>query len=451
MKPRRRSLIFWSRWCVLGVLSLAVLGGCETMDSIFQDKKKKPLAGKRISVLLHERTLKPDPQLAGEQVLLPAPQLNSDWPQAGGYPNHAMHHLKVGPVLKLAWDTDIGKGSDDNLRIAGSPIVFNGVVYAMDSESQVSAYDAKDGGRLWRTDLTPGAEDDGHIGGGIAFSNGRIFASTGFAQVVSLDAATGKEAWRRKLDGPIRAAPTVRGGRVFVVTVDNKLHALNAFSGEVLWRYAGAAELASILGGASPAVDSGVVVVAFTTGELAALRVDTGRVMWSDSLSSIRRHGTGARFSQIRGRPVIDRGRVIAISNSGVIAAIDLLTGRRIWDKQVGGLESPWVAGDYIFTLTNNYEILAMSRDTGNIRWITPLVRSEDPKDIRPNIVWTGPVLVSDRLIVAGSHGVALAVSPYTGQILGKSKLPDGVTVPPIVAGGTVFFLTDDADLAAYR
>ena len=80
-----------------------------------------------------------------------------------------------------------------------------------------------------------------------------------------------------------------------------------------------------------------------------------------------------------------------------------------------------------------------------------PRPRYEDPKAQEDPIIWTGPILVSDRLIVAGSHGKALAISPYSGRILGSIELPSGVSVPPIVAGGTVYFLADDAELVAYR
>ena len=65
--------------------------------------------------------------------------------------------------------------------------------------------------------------------------------------------------------------------------------------------------------------------------------------------------------------------------------------------------------------------------------------------------MWTGPVLTSDRLIVTGSTGEALSISPYSGQIRGKVEMPDGVTIGPIVARDTIYFLSDDADLVAYR
>jgi outer membrane protein assembly factor BamB len=436
------------RRLIIVATAVMVLSACDTW---FGANEAPPLPGERISVLLHERTLKPDPGLADADVLLPAPTPNAAWPQPGGYANHAMHHILVNDNLARAWRTDIGTGSDDEERFVASPVVGGGRIYAMDAETDVSAFDAKTGNRLWSTELTPDDEDDGHIGGGIAFERGRIFASTGFAEVIALDAKTGKVIWRKSVGGPMRSAPTVRGGRVFVITVENKLHALNARDGETLWSHEGIAETASMLGGASPAVDSGVVVAPFSSGELVALKVENGRQLWSDTLVTNRRTDELSTLAHIRGRPVIDRGMVLAISHGGLIAAIDLRSGRRIWDKEIGGLESPWVAGNYIFVLSNDAELVCLSRKDGRIHWVSSLPRYEDEEDREGLIIWTGPILASDRLIVSGSHGETLAVSPYSGQILGKVEMPDGVSVPPIVAGGSVFFLSDDAELVAYR
>jgi outer membrane protein assembly factor BamB len=430
---------------------LLLVGACDTMDDWFGDSEEPPLPGERLSVLTHARELLPDPELADAEILLPPPATNPDWPQTGGYANHAMHHLEVGESLTTIWRVDTGSGADDEERIAATPIVADGRIFVMDAETQVSAFDAGNGDALWSVELTPDDEDDGHIGGGLAFEGGAVFAATGFAEVIALEAATGAEIWRRKVDGPMRSAPTARGGRVFVITLDNKLYALNAGNGETLWTYSGIAETATLLGGASPAVDAGIVVAPFSSGELIALRAESGREIWAESLTSFRRTDVVSTLSHIRGRPIIDRGRVYAVSHGGLMAAIDLTSGQRIWDKEIGGQESPWIGGDYLFVLTNESELLCLSRNTGRIFWIQSLPRYEDEEDKEDPIVWTGPILASDRLVVAGSHGYAYAISPYDGRFLGRQEMPDGVSVPPIVAGGMLFVLTDDASLVALR
>ena len=433
---------------------LVLLAGCESLTGpggVFGGDVKIPLEGDRISVLLNQRSLSPSPELADQHILLPAPTPNPDWPQAGGYANHAMHHITISDNLNVAWKANAGARATEEVRLLGSPIISGGKAFAMDSASAVSAFDSNSGKQLWRTELTPKEEDDDHISGGLAYENGVVFVTTGFAQIIAIDAEDGHVLWRKQVVGPMHAAPTVRAGRVFAITIDSRLYALDARDGAEIWTYSGISEVASLLGGASPAVDAGVVVAPFSSGELIALRAENGRVLWNDSLSTARRTDVVSTMAQIRGRPIIDRGRVFAVSHGGLMVSIDLRSGQRIWQKKIGGLTSPWVAGDYIFMLTNDAEIAAISREDGRVYWVRGLPRFIDPESKDQPIIWSGPLLASDRLIVAGSNGEIQAISPYTGKFLGKINMPSGISVPPVIADQTVYFLTDNANLVAYR
>ncbi|MBR9970863.1 PQQ-like beta-propeller repeat protein [Magnetospirillum sulfuroxidans] len=428
---------------------VAALGLSACSDWI-GEKEAPPLPGKRISVLSGERNLAPE--LSGEAatIKLPPPEPNEDWPQAGGYSNHAMHHMEVGDHLQRIWRSSIGEGSTKRAKLLAQPVIAEGRVFTLDSSAEVRAFDAHTGAKLWAFDITPNDEDDTFSGGGLAYEDGQLFISTGFAQVVSLDAGNGHVLWRQSLSGPMRGAPTVRAGRVFVITVDNQTHALAAEDGAVLWSHQGISEAASLLGGTSPAVDGNVVVVPYSSGELFALRVDNGSVLWQEQLTTVRRTDGAASLTDIRARPIIDRGRVYAIGHADLLVAVDLRTGRRLWEREIGGIQSPWVGGDYLFLVNNNNEAVALDAKTGKVLWVTQLQMWDDEEDRTGRIIWTGPILASDRLILASSHGKLLSLSPYDGAVLGTEK-SDGVSIAPSVAQGVVYFLTDDADLVAYR
>ncbi len=428
-------------------LAAIVLTGC---DNYFGQNKAPSLSGKRISILIQQRSIEPDSSAAGHKIVLPAPTPNNDWPQAGGYANHAMHHMRIGKALQERWSISVGRGTNDEERLMAQPIVAGNTLFSMDSETIVSAYNLKDGAEIWSVELTPKEEDD-HVNGGLAYENGKVFATTGFGQVVAVAAKTGKVLWRHNVGAPVRSAPTARGNRVFAIAVTNKLFALNGETGAVLWSHSGIEEAINLLGGSSPAVDSGVVVAPYSSGELFALKVENGQELWADSLAGTRRGATSSALGTIRGRPIIDRGIVFAISNSGQFAAINLRTGRRIWERPVGGIESPWIAGDYLFVISNNTDLLALGRLNGRIYWVMALPEWEDPEDREGKITWTGPILASDRLIVAGSSGEALSVSPYSGKVLGKVEMLDSVSISPIVVQDSLLFLSDDAELVAYR
>jgi outer membrane protein assembly factor BamB len=442
---RRLSLV------MLGAFALA---GCDTVTGWFEGKEPPKAPGERISVLAFDSQLDPDPQLAETPVVLPKPWTNPDWPQAGGYPSHAMYHLALGDNLRKAWHADLGSSADDEQKILAQPVVADGMVFAMDSEAQVSAFNAKDGKRLWRVNLTPRREEAGAIGGGLAYHAGKLFVSTAYGDVLALEPSTGRAFWHTPLKQPIRGAPTADAGRVFVITYDNQLHALDIERGEVLWTHTGVVEQAGFLGAANAAVEGNTVIAPYSSGEVLALRADTGVVAWGEQL--IR---AGGRVSQagalndINGRPVIDRDRVFAVSQSGRFVAINLRTGERIWERVIPSIQTPWVAGDFVYAVTIDAEILCLSRRDGRVKWIRQLRRYKDP-DAKTNkgiITWYGPVLAGDRLLLASTDERIVSLSPYTGDLLGEVKLSDKASVAPVVADGTVYVITDDARLTAYR
>lgn len=437
---------------VLPLLVALAAAGCSWIEDIGA-KDKVPLPGQRISVLALESQLKPDPRIADVNVRLPRPFKNSDWPQAGGYANHAMHHLALGENLSVLWRVDIGSSSNSEERIAAPPVVADGRVYTMDSRARVSAFEVATGRQVWRVDLTPEHEESGAIGGGIAYEAGRLYASTAYGELFALDPASGKQIWAERIGTPIRSAPTVNSGKVFAITFDNQLHAVDAETGKKAWSHSGITESAGLLGGASAAVDGGLVVVPYSSGELFALRVDNGTVAWNDQLVRTGRVSPVGTINDINGRPVIDRGRVFAVSHSGRMVSIDLRSGERIWDREIAGLQTPWVAGEFVFTVNLDAEVVCLSRRDGRIRWVRQLDRYRNP-DSRTNkglITWYGPTLAGDRLVLVSSHGQAVSLSPYSGDVLGVMKLSSSAAVAPVVADGALYILSDDATLLALK
>ncbi len=434
------------------MVAAVMLSGCaDAKNFLGFGSYKTPLPGARVSVLQLNQSLVADPALADVKVLLPQPFANPDWPQAGGYPSHAMHHLALGAKLAVAWTASVGTGDSSNHKLLSEPIVADGRIYAIDARSRVSAFDAARGTQIWRIDLGNDVDSEKLLGGGLAYDDGKIFVATSFAQLIALDAKTGKELWHTELSAPMRASPAASDGRVFVITIDNNLYALAQQDGRKLWSHSGLTQSAGLLGGTTPAVLGIEVIAAYSSGEMFALRADSGRTLWSENLAGQVRAGAIATLADIRGRPIIDRDMVIAISHSGTMAAIDAKRGGRVWDADLGGSQSPWVAGDYIFVLTNEQELLCVTRADGHVRWISSLPKYQNTEENTDPILWQGPVLAGDRLLLTGTDGKALAVSPYTGKLLGQIDLPAETHLPPIVARGTVYILSDNADLTALR
>lgn len=433
---------------VLALSALAVmtlgLGACDNdVDRV--------LPGERLSVLQLQTALAPSPQLSDVPVDLPEPWTNQFWPQAGGYPNHAMGHLALAPSFKKAWSSSIGAGGDRRRPLITSPIMAEGMVFTVDADGEVRAFDAKTGSRKWSVSIVPkGEEDSGAVGGGLAYASGRLYATSGYKYLTALNPQSGQQLWKTKLPSPARSAPAVMNEQVYVITLDSRLMVFAVSDGAPLWNYNGVSESTNLLGSAAPAVDDTLVVLPLSSGELYGLRPENGRVVWEDNLSAIRRSGSMDALADIRGLPVVDQGVVFALSYSGRMVALDEVTGRRLWQREVGSSETPWAAGRTVFIVTSEQQLIALRRDSGEIHWVTQLPRYEDDKHESP-VVWTGPVLAGGRLITASSTGELREVDPQTGEIVRTTKLGDAVTIAPIVADGTLYLLTQDGTLSAWR
>ena len=440
-----------SRRLVLSLLASAtILSGCSLFDS---DDDKVPLPGERISVLQLQKNLEA-PDAASETSSFAAPKIwdNEFWPQVGGYPNHAMQNLALNPgELKEIWSADIGEGNQDDLPLISQPVVFNNRIYTLDTKAQVSAFDLKTGKEIWRRSVKPKREGDDVVPGGVAYSNGLLYVTSGYNEFFALDPATGKTSWRAKLGSPSRAAPTILNNRAYVVTVDNKIIAFDAVNGTQLWDFQALSEAAGIVGAASPAAAAEVVIPAFSSGEIMALRVENGSTVWSDDLSPTTSIGGLTALPDIQGLPVIDDNMVFAISFGGRMVALNLVSGERVWQKDLSGAETPWVAGNYVFVLTSDNELLALSRDTGALRWVRPLASYIKEKAGSQGLLWSGPVMAGNRLILTGPEGNVLEVDPANGNVLRRMKLGKNVAVSPVVVGNTLLLLTEDGTLHAFQ
>jgi outer membrane protein assembly factor BamB len=125
-------------------------------------------------------------------------------------------------------------------------------------------------------------------------------------------------------------------------------------------------------------------------------------------------------------------------------------TGARAWERNVGGVQTPWIAGDWLFMVSNESQVIALSRREGRVRWIAQLDRFEDPEDKENPIHWFGPAVIGGTVLVFGSHGEGVSLNPADGSVTETFRSPQGV-MAIAVAGGTLYLQTEEADLYAYR
>lgn len=471
-KPIYRSLLL--------VTLMASLAACAAnpLSGVFgkRDQKAKAAAEKnipekanRISVLALENTLSPDEALVGKEIVLPPAYINAAWTQPGGDADHTMHHLSANLTLQPVWSTKIGAKSGKRAPLLAPPVIADGRVFVIDPKAVVSAYDSVTGSRIWETALTPDVREatgrryfrrynklnpaEIGYGGGVAFDNGRVFITSGFGFVAALEAETGTLIWQEETPAPVRSAPTAVDGKVYTVTNTNEFIAFNQETGKQEWKYLSFEESARFLAATSPAANKDVVVAPFSSGEITLLNASNGRALWSQTVARSSRLTALSNLNDIAGSPIIDRGTVYAISHAGQMSAIDLRSGKVRWEAGVSGLQTPWLAGEYIFVVSVDGELVCLSKETGGVAWIQQLPRYEKAKKKQNRITWTGPIIAGGRLVLTSSRGEIILASPQNGEILERRNLGKkrGSIITPVIANEQLFILSEKGQLTAYR
>lgn len=439
------------------LLALAVsstLGGCAVLDGVRGDSGKKnntPTIGNRVDILGTERDTDVDAALAGVAVTLPPPALNDAWAQPGGNASKSPGHVELGQGLTRVWSAKV-TGANPRARLAASPVMSDGRIYVVDTTARVTAFDATTGAQIWSNALE--VEGDGkssRFGGGVSATSTNVFATNGVGDVVSLAADTGALVWKKRPAGPLRGAPTLSNGNIYVMTQDNQIYALRQSDGESQWNEAGPVAASGIFGVGAPAAAQGTVIAGYSSGELAAYRYENGRSLWSDTLSRTAMSTSVSTLTDIDADPVIDRGRVFALGKGGRMASYELVSGQRIWEINIAGISTPVTAGEWVFVMTDQARLLCVARSSGKIRWISKLQRYNNEKKKKGPISWYGPVLAGGRMIVANSRGAVWSVAPEEGAATQVFDLKSDVSLAPIVANNTLYILDNSGRISAFR
>jgi|CXWL01.1.fsa_nt_gi outer membrane protein assembly factor BamB len=437
---------------VLLLTASTSLAACSHMPSWMGGRveEKPKLAGERKVALELDSQLKVDESLKNKPPVLPAVTANADWAQNNGLFTAAKGNLSGGK-FDIKNSARAGDGNDFSHSLVPRPVVAGGIVFAMDSAGIISAHDATDISKVkWVSNVVADADEHEVIGGGLAVDSGVLYATTGQGQVAAISTVNGKQLWKKSFSIPLRGSPRASGTRVVVMTIDSRTYTLSTKTGDILWEHRGINETAAVMNSVSPTIAGDDVLVPYSSGELFSLSLADGKELWSDTLLQ-NKYRPSMVFTGIGADPVVDGSVAFVASNNGLTTAISIPQGKRVWQQQAGALNSPWLAGDELFLLTSDNELVDFVKYTGKIRWTKALASYEDPESKQNPISWRGPVLVDGKLVVVSSNGQMVFVSAATGKIIETKSIPDNIVTAPVVAGGKLYLVGQDATLYSFQ
>jgi len=431
---------------IVGLTAIMALAGCE---------RETYLPGEREDV----RALSEEEQATADQpdrampISLPAQVNNTEWTHTIGTPRTRVAHAALRPAPQPAWNAAIGQGDSRRMRITADPVVADGRIFTMDAAAQVAATSTS-GQTIWtRTVTRPEDSADQATGGGLAYGEGKLFVSSGLGLLTALDPASGAVIWQQRLQATGSGAPTVYGGRVYLVSGDDTGWAVDAQTGRVQWQVSATPDVSNVLGAPAPALSDNYAIFAFGGGEVQATFRKGGLRIWNASLRGQRRFSAVAKIGDITGDPVIDGNRVYVGSHAGRVVALNLANGERIWTTREGAVNPVLPVGNSVFVVSDRNELLRLDARDGSRIWGVELpgfIKSRPRRQVEV-VAHYGPVLAGGQIVIASNDGQVRFFDPETGALTHTVAVPDGATTDPVVAGGTLYVVGSRGQLHAFR
>ena len=421
--------------------------------SCAQDKKLP--VGERLSILddFEQKLVVSNNKITN----IPAPYVNSSWAQAGVNTHHIIGNLKAGFDLVEQWGENFGKGVNKRDILLPSPVVKNNKIFVMDSKGVVSAFSLVDGKHLWKNELSAknnSFKDAKSKASGLAVDENTLYATTGFGGVFAMNTETGQPKWRISLESPIRIAPAITDNKILVQTVDNSLYALDKNTGKEIWRFNVAHEDTVIAGGAVPAYDAenNVVVAGFSNGEIVVLNATVGTPLWTSMLVSNDQVSSTTEINTIGSYPIVEEGTIYAISNSNTLVSLDMRTGDKLWEKEIGSMQNMLLVGDYLFIISNKNVLFAVEKYSGDIMWSVNAKEYLDEEDYNDAEIYAAPpLMLNGQILLAFSNGKVLKFDASKGTLIAKTDLGTDISNGILAANEMVITVTDSADVIVFK
>lgn len=429
----------------IGLTILAV--GCSGKDTGLDGERKMPDG----SVFVDSKAqflVKSPPALD-----LPNVRSNTEWTHQGGNAQHYSGHVALSSDLTLQWATAIGQGDSRRSEISASPIIQGDRIFTLDSQSLVTAL-RLDGSVIWQRNVSEAYSDVNEaFGGGLAVQGNKLFVTTGFGTVLALSVSSGEGYWEQDLASFGGASPTVFDDLLYVSARDGAAWAIETSTGRIKWQVVGQSVQSSYTGGPGAAVSDKYALFPFGSGDLVAAFRLGGQRSWSSILSGARLGRARGQVQDLTGQPVIEGSVVYLANSSGRMAAIDLDTGLRLWTTNQGSQDDIFVVGSSLFAVSDENNLIRVSKADGKLVWSTPLPQSTQASMLRrgKTFVHHGPILSGGRLILASSDALIRQFDPANGDLIKIIEMPSGAASAPIVVGGTLYVLSTNGNLLAFR
>jgi len=352
--------------------------------------------------------------------------------------------------VDVLWESNVGEGVGDYFSRL-KPIVAYGKLYTAGRDGDVIAFEIESGEKLWSTDLSDLNAERGFfdsrkpalLNGGPVAGIKKLFIGSENGDVYALNAESGEIDWQGKVKGEVIAAPAIDSGILVVNTASGVMKAFNASNGKDEWKIEQDVPPLTLRGVSAPAISSGGVLVGSADGTLGVYLLDSGQQGWSLEVGEASGSTELERVIDVDSAPLIYGDKVYSISSKGHLIAVDLRSGRMVWERQYSSYRQLEISGNTIFLTDLKGHVYAVDRQNGFEKWSQLALTNRGV---------TGPAAVGKYVVVGDLEGYLHWLDQSTGEIVARHEVDSsGLHSAATVHKNIIYVQSRDGDLKAIK
>lgn len=334
------------------------------------------------------------------------------------------------------WSTGVGDGQGDGLYTL-RPVIAGDRIYAASADGEVVALQRDKGKEIWDAELETA------LSGGVGYYEGSLLLGSADGHALRMDADSGEVLWRSRLTGEILAPPVGNGKMVVAQTYDGKLHGMDFATGEKKWTYDSNVPVLTVRGTSAPLLRNNVVYAGFANGRVLAFNVDTGATLWEVRVAIAQGRSEIERIVDVDGSMALIGNELYAASYQGRLVAIDVQSGRKVWQQNVSSVSGVSQGFGNVYTADDDGTVYAYLRNGQGARW------SQEALAYRG---LSRPTPVSSYLATVDFDGVLHLLSQVDGEFVGRESVGgDGARADMLSDGNVLYVYSDGGKLIAYE
>ncbi|TDQ38474.1 Beta-barrel assembly machine subunit BamB [Thiopseudomonas denitrificans] len=347
----------------------------------------------------------------------------------------ALEKISAEVKLHKEWSTSVGVGQG-KLWNRLTPAIDGGQLFVADAGGLVLSLDRYTGKKNWQRKLKK-TEISGAIGAGA----GQVVLGTLAGEVIALDAATGNDLWRVRIGSEILAAPAVNDRVVVVQTQDDRLIALDAFTGAQRWVHESTPALLTLRGTSAPLLTDYVVYAGLSTGKVIAVELEHGLPVWEQRIAVPSGRTELERMVDVDGSLVLKDGVLYVSAFNGHAAGLDEQTGRVLWQRASSSTGAVAQGYGNAYVSLDGGTIEAVDERSGSVMWRNESLLRREP---------TGLGTLSSYVVTGDLEGYVHLLSQVDGRFVARTRIDSkGIRVRPLVEGGWMYVYGNGGKLVA--